>query len=77
MPPASRPATLVARMASSSDVFAVIDVAHDGDHGRTLHQILLFLGQFDFLDGFFFVAHRVGGGAEARARSSASFTSRV
>ena len=46
---------------------AVIDVAHDRDHGRTRHLILRFFGQFHFPRGFFFEAQRVGGRAETRA----------
>ncbi len=38
IPPASPPATSVSRIASSSDGFAVIDVTHDGHHGRTRHS---------------------------------------
>ena len=46
--------------------------------GAREHQVLLLLGEFDFPRGFFFVAERVGGGAEvARQISSASFTSRA
>ena len=42
----------------------MIDVAHDGDHGRTRHLIFRFFGEFDFPRGFFFEAERVGGRAE-------------
>ena len=42
----------------------VIDVAHDGDHGRAAHLVLRVLGLFHRLHGFDFVAHGGGGGAE-------------
>ena len=42
----------------------MIDVSHDGDHGRALHEILRLFGEFDFLRGFLFVADLVGGSAE-------------
>jgi hypothetical protein len=44
--------------------FAVIDVAHDGDHRWTLLAILFHLGLLNVLGGLFFVANLVGGGAE-------------
>ncbi len=43
---------------------AVIHVAHDGDHGRALYQVLRVLGLFHRLHGFFFVADGGGGCAE-------------
>ena len=42
----------------------VIDVAHDGDHGRTLLAILVDFGLLNLVRGFFFVAELVGGRAE-------------
>ena len=44
--------------------FAVIDVAHDGDHGRAAHEIFRFFGFFDILRAFLFVGDLVGGSAE-------------
>ncbi len=44
--------------------FAVIDVAHDGDHGRAPHFIGGHFGFGDFLRALFFVADLVGGSAE-------------
>ena len=43
---------------------AVIDVAHDGDHGRALEQILLLFGNLHLLLRFFFVGDGGGGGAK-------------
>ena len=43
---------------------AVIDVAHDGDHGSAPHAILGLFGLLEFLRGFFFVADLVGGSSE-------------
>ena len=43
---------------------AVIDVAHDGDHGRAPHAIGGLLGLLDLLRALFFVADLVGGSAE-------------
>ena len=43
---------------------AVIHVAHDGDHGRALLQVLGLFGLFHRLHGLFFVADGGGGGAE-------------
>ena len=42
----------------------VIDVAHDGDHGRTANQVFVDLGDLDILHRFLFVGHSGGGGAE-------------
>ena len=42
----------------------VIDVAHDGDHGRTAEQIGRFFGDLDILHGLFFVGNGGSGSAE-------------
>ena len=42
----------------------MVDVAHDGDHRRTLLLVLGVFGQFDSLHGFFFVGHGSSGSAE-------------
>ena len=56
---------------------AVIDVAHDGNHGRAPHAIGSLFGQLDLLRALFLVADLVGGSAEfARQISSAILTSR-
>ncbi len=44
--------------------FAVIDVAHDGDHGSAPHLIGGYFGFGDLLRALFFVADLVGGSAE-------------
>ena len=67
MPPASPAATSVSRIASSSERLAVVDVAHDRDHGRAVDQVLVavlvgrvglgVLGRADHLD---LLAERLG-----------------
>ncbi len=42
----------------------VIDVAHDGDDGRTAEEIGRFFGDLDILHGLFFVRNGGSGGAE-------------
>jgi hypothetical protein len=44
--------------------FTMIDVSHDGDHGRAFEQILLFFGNLIFLLRFFFVSNCAGGSSE-------------
>ncbi len=44
--------------------FTVIDVAHDGDHGRPADQIGGLFGQFNVLRALLFVTDLIGGRAE-------------
>ena len=67
IPPASVAVTLVSRIASSSEVFAMIHVAHDGDHGRALHMVFGLIRHFLLGFGFLFEADHVGAESELRA----------
>ena len=53
--------------------FTVIDVAHDGNHGRAAEQIGSLFGLFDFLHGLFFVGHSGSGSAEFAREFSGQF----
>ena len=64
MPPASRVGHIGGADGVQQRCFAVIDVAHDGDHRRAPHAIGGLFGQLDFLRALFFVADLVGGSAE-------------
>ena len=55
----------------------MIDVAHDGDHGRAPDLILRLFGHFHRLHGLFFVADVAVDAPNSRARSVASLASSV
>ena len=64
MPPASLLGDVRKADGIEQRSLTVIDVAHDGDHGRTAEQIGRFFGDLDILHRLFFVSNRRSGSAE-------------